>query len=290
MDANTRHSHNRLTVKNHRMPMELGHDDSNRSLDHKIRTKSKTTSVKEHRNNTYNNRFKQSYKSYKGSGNLQVKNSTHNSMKEAKILDNHKQVNTSKRACTNVFSSTTARYLVTPVKLNYEKCRNSPLINLPQKKSTQNYYNLEEPILSIHNNRQSIISNLISEIRFRYHTSQIVKLGLDRDYAIFSLNQIHSVVEDYIKNSQKSQKRSLASSTQTVPLVQRIDQLSLVDPSVISTTESVDLSFDGKALDKSDIFRIVDSFSLACDDEDDEQSFVFNTTNILPKEISNQVF
>ncbi|KAL3233659.1 hypothetical protein RNJ44_03699 [Nakaseomyces bracarensis] len=53
--------------------------------------------------------------------------------------------------------------------------------------------------------------------------------------------------------------------------------------------DSFDLSFDGKALDRSDILRMVDSFSVAfSDDEDNEDSFIArNNNDILPAEMTN---
>lgn len=58
-----------------------------------------------------------------------------------------------------------------------------------------------------------------------------------------------------------------------------------------NANESFELSFDGKAMDRSDIFRMVDSFSIAIsdddDDDDDEDSFQQRNRNsrILPAEI-----
>ncbi|QHS75170.1 uncharacterized protein SPAR_M00150 [Saccharomyces paradoxus] len=59
-----------------------------------------------------------------------------------------------------------------------------------------------------------------------------------------------------------------------------------------NANESFDLSFDGKAMDRSDIFRMVDSFSIAISDEDEEDdeeedSFQQRSQNnrILPAEI-----
>ncbi|CAI4048991.1 hypothetical protein SUVZ_13G0200 [Saccharomyces uvarum] len=57
-----------------------------------------------------------------------------------------------------------------------------------------------------------------------------------------------------------------------------------------NANESFELSFDGKAMDRSDIFRMVDSFSIAIsddDDDDDEDSFQQTKRNsrILPAEI-----
>lgn len=61
--------------------------------------------------------------------------------------------------------------------------------------------------------------------------------------------------------------------------------------SIGNTTQndSFDLSFDGKALDRSDILRMVDSFSVAfSDDEDNEDSFIArNSNDILPAEMTN---
>lgn len=58
-----------------------------------------------------------------------------------------------------------------------------------------------------------------------------------------------------------------------------------------NANESFELSFDGKAMDRSDIFRMVDSFSIAISDEDEEDeeedSFQQRSANnrILPAEI-----
>ncbi|CCK71407.1 uncharacterized protein KNAG_0G03490 [Huiozyma naganishii CBS 8797] len=57
--------------------------------------------------------------------------------------------------------------------------------------------------------------------------------------------------------------------------------------------DSFDLSFDGKAMDRSDIFRMVDSFSIAPDEDDDEDPSPTGRQvprNILPAEITNDSF
>ncbi|QLQ81767.1 hypothetical protein HG537_0G00200 [Torulaspora globosa] len=60
-----------------------------------------------------------------------------------------------------------------------------------------------------------------------------------------------------------------------------------------SWNESFELSFDGKAIDRSDIFRIVDSFSVALSDDDpDEESNRDDlpSTNVLPAEMTSPAF
>lgn len=56
-------------------------------------------------------------------------------------------------------------------------------------------------------------------------------------------------------------------------------------PPHTATNDSFDLSFDGKALDRSDILRMVDSFSVAFSDDED-QDFVARS-DILPAEMTN---
>ncbi|KAH7590980.1 Uncharacterized protein AO441_000174 [Nakaseomyces glabratus] len=67
--------------------------------------------------------------------------------------------------------------------------------------------------------------------------------------------------------------------------------ISRVQPPPAATNDSFDLSFDGKALDRSDIFRMVDSFSIAfSDDEDNEESSFIsrrNNNDILPADMTN---
>lgn len=57
----------------------------------------------------------------------------------------------------------------------------------------------------------------------------------------------------------------------------------------IQFNDSFELSFDGKAIDRSDIFRMVDSFSVAFDEDDEEDPRVnrFNNKNILTDDIIN---
>lgn len=54
---------------------------------------------------------------------------------------------------------------------------------------------------------------------------------------------------------------------------------------ISSGNESFELSFDGKALDRSDIFRMVDSFSVALEDDDDDEFQHRHNNRILPAEI-----
>lgn len=60
-----------------------------------------------------------------------------------------------------------------------------------------------------------------------------------------------------------------------------------------SANDSLELSFDGKALDRSDIFRMVDSFSVAqSDDEPDDEANAANmpSRNVLPAEMTGPAF
>lgn len=55
-----------------------------------------------------------------------------------------------------------------------------------------------------------------------------------------------------------------------------------------SGNDSFELSFDGKALDRSDIFRMVDSFTVALSDDDDDDGLLSTTgRNVLPAEMTH---
>lgn len=57
----------------------------------------------------------------------------------------------------------------------------------------------------------------------------------------------------------------------------------------IQFNDSFELSFDGKAIDRSDIFRMVDSFSVAFEEDDEEDPRInrFNNKTILTDDIIN---
>lgn len=76
----------------------------------------------------------------------------------------------------------------------------------------------------------------------------------------------------------------------TKHLYNRVDQLLAQENQFFSANDSIELSFDGKAMNKNDIFRIVDSFSVAFDDdeygEDGDDEYVKQPRNILTREVT----
>ena len=115
----------------------------------------------------------------------------------------------------------------------------------------------------------------------------------DKKMQLESLEEIlHKLVEslrstDISLSSNKTNSGSM-DSTSKLPITATRQ---LVDS--VTGNDSFDLSFDGKALDRSDILRMVDSFSVVFSDDDNEDEnneFMTSLSNtILPAEITSSV-
>lgn len=184
----------------------------------------------------------------------------------------------------------TPRYMAAPVKIDYEACRTNAVVNETQKRKSVAYYKLCEPMLSEASRRKPMIAKIIDAKRNSYNERQPIKLGANAEYQVVSLEQFSDTVSKYINDLKKPNRRTLASSTRVAN--NKIDQLIAQESYSTCQNDSIDLSFDGKALDKSDILRIVDSFSVGFDDDDDDEGEpnIFSTTNILPREMTSGVF
>ncbi|AGO11034.1 AaceriAFR449Wp [[Ashbya] aceris (nom. inval.)] len=183
------------------------------------------------------------------------------------------------------------RYMAGPVRPEGIKAPKNPVINLSKKKAPETYYKIAEPLLnaahaSSKSNTQLLVK-LIAQRRSAYHRLQPIRLGSMNGYTVTSLDQLGDVIERYQVEKPIAKRRSLASSNYSTVFQDRVDYL-LVPA---NANDSIDLSFDGKAINKSDFLRMMDSFSLALDEEDDNnEHYDFHSRNILPRDITSGVY
>ncbi|AMD20294.1 HDL450Cp [Eremothecium sinecaudum] len=184
-----------------------------------------------------------------------------------------------------------SKYMTNPIKPESTKSLKNPIINAPKKKAPETYYKLSVPLLNIEqdtpgSNTQRLAA-IIRQKRAVYHKIQPIKLGCKDEYSVTSLEQLAGVLERYQFEKPRTKRRSLASSNYTSTLRDRVEHLIVQE----NANDSIELSFDGKAINKSDFLRMMDSFSLALDDEkNDNEQYVFQTGNILPRDITSGVY
>lgn len=167
-------------------------------------------------------------------------------------------------------------------KLDYE----SPKINVrPENyfKGAKAMYKLDKPIShQAKCNISSTITNLIKEKQQKHPPLTVAN---DLNYKFKSLNELKPLLRKFIAD--KMDAKSLPPKASTRYVYNRVDQL-LAQENQFLGNDSIDLSFDGKALNKNDILRIVDSFSVAFEDENDEddEQYIKQPKNILPREVT----
>lgn len=123
---------------------------------------------------------------------------------------------------------------------------------------------------------------------------------------LMTCDESHQVVRDEIENNRHRYRQTQPlhhnqapadDFGETVPNLRNTKKTATLRGPLLagsSLNDSFDLSFDGKALDRSDIFRMVDSFSVAQSDdepeEDNNNSSNLHSKNVLPAEMTSSAF
>lgn len=155
-----------------------------------------------------------------------------------------------------------------------------PLIDVAYSggKNTANYrnYRLSSPLMVSDKGFQVASQQIENVYREDYRRAQpLCRLG-DKSVSYKTLQEMTAGLTEYLRNVK-------------MPSVVAGRQL----PTGSSWNESFDLSFDGKAIDRSDIFRMVDSFSVAFSDEEPEEDTNRGdppSKNVLPAEMTSPAF
>lgn len=152
-------------------------------------------------------------------------------------------------------------------------------------------YKLPSPVHETIDDISKKIIILLISLKFEknYHFLQPIQLSTNSKTRISkSLDELCGVQ----LTSTLRQQRQLQGNSKPVKNLPNSNAKQRAGASVsTNANESFELSFDGKAMDRSDIFRMVDSFSIAISDEDEEDeeedSFQQRSANnrILPAEI-----
>lgn len=176
------------------------------------------------------------------------------------------------------------RYFSPPVDLQKRKRAEGklrPLIEVAYSsgQNSANYknYKLFSPVM-LGDKGYHVLSNEIENVyRAEYcKTQPLCRFG-DENITYKSLQEMTAGLTEYLRDTKTP---AAAGGLKTLPTGS-------------SWNESFELSFDGKAIDRSDIFRIVDSFSVALSDEDpDEEPNLDDppSTNVLPAEMTSPAF
>ncbi|CAI4047500.1 hypothetical protein SKDZ_13G0170 [Saccharomyces kudriavzevii ZP591] len=220
---------------------------------------------------------------------------------QTKEVESIKDISFPSRTCT------AKRYFTSPIDLHGIRNNSSnitPTLTNSPMKSKANFnikkfilprsviitYKLASPVHETIDDisKKIIILQISLNFEKSYHSLQPIQLSTDRKTRILkSLDELcgeHLV----LLSKQQSQPQNNIKPVKNLPNINTKQRTS----TSMGTTanESFELSFDGKAMDRSDIFRMVDSFSIAISDEDeddDEDNFQQrNKSNrILPAEI-----
>lgn len=177
------------------------------------------------------------------------------------------------------------RYFADPVDLDSARSDDGklkPIINTTSKNGKtypgSRIYKLSIPLLVCQDTHRALKNQIERVYRSKYHTYQPLSLFGDMSIRYYRLEDLQSRFIEFLQKPRKPQ-----------PPLQVARSLNGTG----AFNDSFELSFDGKALDRSDIFRMVDSFSIALSDEDaeDESSFVNSSgRNILPAEVTGTAF
>lgn len=171
------------------------------------------------------------------------------------------------------------RYFAPPVDLH--KCRKpdgklKPIIDVPYNmaKNSANHrnYRLANPLMLCEDKFRVVAQEIEMIYREKYREAQPLCMSGDSDHTYRSLQEMTAGLTEYLRNAKMPAGRSLIAGP--------------------SWNESFELSFDGKAIDRSDIFRMVDSFSVALSDDEQEDSARENLPprNVLPPEMTSSAF
>lgn len=177
------------------------------------------------------------------------------------------------------------RYFSEPINLDSARSDDGklkPLINTAPRNGKSypgnKTYKLSIPLLVCQDTHRALKNQIERVYRSKYHSYQPLCLFGDTSIRYYRLEDLQSRFIEFLQKPRRPQ-----------PPLQVARSLNGTG----ALNDSFELSFDGKALDRSDIFRMVDSFSVALSDDDaeDESSFVDSSNkNILPAEMTGTVF
>ncbi|QLG72217.1 hypothetical protein HG535_0C05710 [Zygotorulaspora mrakii] len=179
------------------------------------------------------------------------------------------------------------RYFSAPIdfaELQRETGKHKPIINIvntnsPGQPKNGQIYKLSVPILSSHKGYHVIKDQIKDIYRSKYQVSQPL-------YAFGNENVRYSSLKDLESKDINNASNKFSSK--------RLQSTQVLDRQLLAASngnDSFELSFDGKALDRSDIFRMVDSFTVALSDDDDEDKIINAANkNLLPSEMTNSVY
>ncbi|CAH01329.1 uncharacterized protein KLLA0_C06292g [Kluyveromyces lactis] len=170
--------------------------------------------------------------------------------------------------------------------LNYDTPKINVKLEYHTMQSSKIIYKIDVPISSKSDMEISpVITKLINET---HESAEAFKLCNDNRFGYTTLDALPAVLSKYISQNMSVQR--LPQRPKTKHLYNRVDQLLAQENQFFSANDSIELSFDGKAMNKNDIFRIVDSFSVAFDDdeygEDGDDEYVKQPRNILTREVT----
>ncbi|SCV01955.1 LANO_0F14378g1_1 [Lachancea nothofagi CBS 11611] len=186
-----------------------------------------------------------------------------------------------------------SRYLTTPCHIDFTRVR----INIQNSVITEIYKVTELPFQIPVSKRSNFMRRLIDSKQDSYHKLQPLGPANDAKYQVRALGEISTAVQGFLDRPRRRVLRS-SKNLKANPLTRVAFQ------ETSESNDSVDLSFDGKAMNRSDVFKIVDSFSQlhddddgddddqkdnhGSDDDDDMESPAFFTNrSILPPEMTN---
>lgn len=172
--------------------------------------------------------------------------------------------------------------------INYECPKINVKVGFQNQQGSRTVYKLEAPLP---NQKTITISSTITRLMRKHHDrSETLKIMNDDKYTYDTLSNLPVVLNEYISQRMYAQQ-TMPQKPVSRRLYNRVDQLLAQENQFLSANDSTDLSFDGKAMDKNDIFRIVDSFSVAFDDDDEDgdyedDQYSNKMKNVLPREVT----
>ncbi|CEP63112.1 uncharacterized protein LALA0_S07e02652g [Lachancea lanzarotensis] len=159
---------------------------------------------------------------------------------------------------------------------------------------TQVYKVSELPLTQPASMSDIFMRDLIETKREAYHEKQPLGPTDDPEYQVQALADLPDAVERFTSAKRTSKQDRTAKPSAKDSRANPLARVAFQEP--IDANDSVDLSFDGKAMNRSDVFKIVDSFYQVpgeTSDNDDEHengneepSSGFANVSILPPEMT----
>ncbi|CAI4035367.1 hypothetical protein SMKI_13G0140 [Saccharomyces mikatae IFO 1815] len=219
-----------------------------------------------------------------------------------------KEVNSIKDITFPPRTCTIKRYFTSPIDLSGARKNTStaPALTNSPIKSKANFnirkyilprsvittYKLSSPVYETIDDISKKVIILLISLKFEknYHFWQPIQLSVNKKTRISKT--LDELCEEQLASTFQQQSQ-LQNNVKSLKNPSNTNAKQRTGASVaLAANESFELSFDGKAMDRSDIFRMVDSFSIAIsddDDDDDDEEDDFQqrseSNRILPAEI-----